>query len=208
MDRVDASVVCPKGHKLPKTFSGMNCTPVFCAAQEVVASEALTEKDKKRRTQAKRSIEKAEYAIRLAKEMQGELANTEKVAEAEETQKLERYSGQHRARLAYTKTPSDLHGADAEEFADKKIVHLLPAAVAELEFQLKFGDDKQRMDAATKVLDATGRGKREMLNGGSGPLIILTGNSVIQPPWRKPSATIDVTPAPTTFPDSGYNEKK
>jgi hypothetical protein len=79
------------------------------------------------------------------------------------------------------KTPMGLKGADAEEWADAQLNEALPEAVAELRFQLKYGDDKQRMDAARDVLDATGKRRRDGGAGGGATIIVNVGAL----PWEK-----------------------
>lgn len=93
-----------------------------------------------------------------------------------------------------------LEGADAEEWADKKIVEMLPLAVAELEFQLKYGDDEQRAKAANKVLDATGRGKRENGAGAVAPIIMIQSGAAFQLPWVKDVKTVESIVVPNQLP--------
>lgn len=98
--------------------------------------------------------------------------------------------------------PQGLTGTEAEQWADRRMVELLPMAIAEFEYLLRYGDEAQRERAASKVLDANGRGKREAMMGGSQPIIILTGVNPSSVPWAqtRPAQVIDVqtvsAPAP------------
>lgn len=76
---------------------------------------------------------------------------------------------------------------EIESYVDKKAVDLLPDAVAEVEYQLKYGDDKQRLEAAHDVLDMNGRRKREGLGNNTQTIVLNLGNAKL--PWE-----IDVTP--------------
>lgn len=106
--------------------------------------------------------------------------------------------------------PQNLEGQAAEEYADKKLVKLLPLAAAELEWQLKYGSDSMRRHAMKDVLEATGRSRREALAGGTAPIIILTGGQVTVPPWSTNRAqqpqvvegeVVNVAPAEATSAD-------
>ena len=72
---------------------------------------------------------------------------------------------------------------DVEVWTQKKAVSLLPGAMAEVEYQMRFGDDKQRIDAARDVLDMTGNRKRDALGGGGNTIILNLSQGDL--PWLK-----------------------
>jgi hypothetical protein len=105
--------------------------------------------------------------------------------------------GRYAARNSWSPVPDGLEGDAAEAWMDQELTKLGPKAVAALKMQLELGDDVQRERAANKVMDALGRGKRESGVGGSAPVIILTGDAVINPPWKKKvQATVDAVATP------------
>lgn len=112
--------------------------------------------------------------------------------------------GRHQARLAFVK---DLPASDADEvtinnWADKRGVQLLPLAIAEKEFMLKYGNDEQRERAADKVLAMNGRLNREGTVSGGAAIILNISGAGLQLPYA-PSRltalpeTIDAAPIPT-----------
>jgi hypothetical protein len=113
-----------------------------------------------------------------------ELLGEEHGAEQAEEVRIRRAKGRLRAQHKALNVPQGLTGKAAEDWADKKAVELLPFAMAELEYQLSFGDNKQRAEAAKEVREMTGRGKRDG-SGGGGPTIILVGSSDGQNPFLK-----------------------
>lgn len=94
--------------------------------------------------------------------------------------------GRHQARLAFVK---DLPSLDADEvtinnWADKRGVQLLPLAIAEKEFMLKYGNDEQRERAADKVLAMNGRLNREgTVSGGAAIILHIGGDGGLQLPY-------------------------
>lgn len=89
---------------------------------------------------------------------------------------------QTRAQLA--QLPKNLKGDEAVEWAQKKLVDLLPEAVASLAYDLRYGSDKTRSEAADKVLRANGLDKREAQQGGGGLIVLNFGSEVSgKVPW-------------------------
>lgn len=112
-----------------------------------------------------------------------QLAAKESVAlatpdDSETEARILRAKRKYELKAKHQAVPEGLEGAAAEEWADKKLVDLLPAAVADVEWDLKYGDDAERQAARKQILDATGRGKREQGGGGSQPIIMLVGAGV------------------------------
>ena len=184
---------CPKGHKLPRANgAGQQCLPAFCAgikkrekkthlgetrpADEVVAGGQLNERGL------------ASLGRELSQELTVNEGNEDIAKEAlaaQLRQADERLAG-HIARRKYLNVP-ELRGKAAEEWADQELVALLPDAVAELKWQLKFGTPAERAQAARDVREATGRGKRE-LQAAAGPAIVIQlapGQTLQMPGWAK-----------------------
>lgn len=214
---------CPSGHSIPhKTPSG-ECTPMYCAIgmKAVVkaadkaaakAGKALVRNERKAATAAAKSDfeVKREQAILEAKEkLELQIAATPDVLPAGASSmlvaegKLEVLAGasiglgKHRARHAFIK---DLPGEDADEvtinnWTDKRTVQLLPLAVAEKEYQLRFGDDAQRERAADAVLRMTGRYQKEGAISGGASIILNIGGEGMQLPFM-PRRTVVAGPQP------------
>lgn len=93
----------------------------------------------------------------------------------------------------------NLEGAEAEEYVESKKVALLPQAIAEVEFQLKYGDSKERIDAARDVLRMNGMLNRDAPTGVAPTIIIDMGGKEL--PWKKKKeVTVD---AEVTSPKAG-----
>lgn len=154
-----------------------SCTPLYCAA-EVTPVE----------------VQEAPEPMALVPAPAVDVAVQ---AEAVERRTLGAASGRLQARKAFLKVPEGMGGAEAEAWADSKLVSLLPLAVAEKEYQLLYGDDEQRSKAADRILEATGRGKRDGSGGANQPLIVLVGQGVMAPPWSSKARVVNVTPTLT-----------
>jgi hypothetical protein len=73
--------------------------------------------------------------------------------------------------------PEGLTGADADDFVERRITELQPVAIAEMERQLRFGNDAERGKAARDLLDAGGHGKKDRLGAGANMIVINMGSS-------------------------------
>ena len=164
---------CPAGHGLPHRTDKGRCTPIYCPG-----SRPGKFSTKKRLADAK---------------------NTPEDVEHEETKRIEKARGRHRARSAFLQVPEGLKGADAEDFYDQKMVELLPQVAGEIEFDLKYGDWDQREKAKQAVRDSTGRGKREAGLGGGTPMIMLINPSGQGGPLELPWVKRAVLPATRTI---------
>lgn len=171
---------CPTGHEL-KT-DDPSCTAVYCKDVPYV-DPAFTPSNPK--------------AIVPAAPTKAELEQGESdTAYTVELSKLRKAEGRMRARMDVLKTPRNLKGKQAEDFADAKAIELLPYAMAVLEHQLKHGDDKQQAEAARDVRDMTGRGKRDG-SGSNSPTILIIGNADGQNPFLK-RVEVEAKPASNT----------
>lgn len=159
-------LMCPGGHNLPHKTNRGACTPLWCVHEKIDPRKGSVEQ-------------------RVAKKIVKEDAKKrgERVAKIkrEEIERGMMQIARKEVRAGLTEAAPELGGEEAESWALQKISRLLPDAVAELEYQLKFGDDKQRMDAARDVLDANGLRKRDAM-GASGQTIVLNVSGPL--PWQ------------------------
>jgi len=178
----EGALYCPGAHRLPRD----GCTPVYCLTQRTG-----TGGKGRRNPQTEARKEAALKAGSAPLKDLGAVApiNTgaESLAHQHEGRHIEAIraslaSGKHAARRALVPAPEGLHGGDAEEYAQKKLVEMLPEAVANLEYDLKYGDDKQRSEASHKVLAANGMANREQA-GNMVPPIVLNFTGVL--PWMQ-----------------------
>jgi len=207
---------CPKGHALPRE----GCTPIYCGGTsapqsllpKVTALSKAAAKQGRSSSKAKRVMSKnidgmtmrAVEELRKAPGGQNELdiIALDKEHQAKTAERVGKRLAERAVRMALLKMPQGLEGADAEEWADKKAVELLPSAMAQIEYDLLYGDDSQRREAARDVLDMTGRRRRD--GGGSvTPTIILNLGGGNMLPWEKASAK--VTAGTATRIEAGAN---
>lgn len=87
------------------------------------------------------------------------------------------------SRAALVGLPKDLTGEAATDWAKAKLVDLLPEAVASLQWDLRYGTDKVRAEAADKVLRANGLDKREAAPTGGGLIVLNIGTESTKVPW-------------------------
>lgn len=171
---------CPEGHSLPNQTANGDCTPVYCAYP------------RKRRTRA--------VVGDLAKRSSG-MKSERKDLKQLETRRVEFAVDRFEARREFLKPPEGLTGPQAESYVTKKLVDLTPYALAEMEFQLKFGDDKARTEMARDILDRAGFGKKEVGAVYQGPVLMITAPSgKIELPWLQrapadPPQQLVLTPA-------------
>lgn len=93
------------------------------------------------------------------------------IKEVETAQRGESY------RRKLVPVPVGLVGAEADEFVERRITELQPVAIAEMERQLRYGNDTERGKAARDILDAGGHGKKDRLGVGANMIIINMGGS-------------------------------
>lgn len=67
---------------------------------------------------------------------------------------------------------ADKPEADIKAWADRKALEMLPVALAEVNFNLKYGNDKQRSEATNQVLDMHGLRKREAAAGQHATIVL------------------------------------
>lgn len=177
---------CPRGHPLPNHTNKGDCAPIYCALEK--GDKADPKKaEKARRSELARHQETADKHLdkMLPKgDPLFDVARADAIEEKVETvSRMAKAVGRLSARRAFFNVPEGLGGAEAEEWATQRAVSLLPDALAEIEYQLKMGDDSQRRDAARDVLDINGMRKKDG-GGNVGATIILNlGGSRL--PWQQ-----------------------
>lgn len=219
---------CPGGHRLPHHTEKGDCTPLWCAAglkpgkRKAVAPKPVGE-GRRSAPSGRPADGAAEGGLTdvalvagrtsRASARDGE-AVVEETARAEEATRVARGRGRFAARMAVADVPAGMEGTAAEDWADKRLLSLLPLAVAEVEAQLKFGDASQRERAADKVMAATGRGKREAGNNSAPTIIFMTqgegGSGRVAVPWSqnksRTASMVEVEVAPPLSLPSGGSQ--
>lgn len=174
----DSFYRCPGGHKLPNETNAGQCTPLFCAGK--------TETNRKKKQKEEVALAKRDLApLATAETTLPSAEEQRELAKASESRRISNAAGRFAARMGFLSVPEFKDPKEAEEWSDRKLVELLPLAVAEKEMQLKYGDDKQRDKAADDILAANGRGKRDV-GGNSGPaIVILAPGGQLKAPWSQ-----------------------
>lgn len=164
---------CPQGHQLPHDVDGTRCTPLWCV-----------DKPKEKKHGGGRM--KANAIVKALP-----AGDVKDVVELED-RRFQHSMTKAKLRREYLKVPEGLTGPDAEAYVQRKMVDLTPDAVAELEFQLKIGDDRQRMTAAQDILDRAGFGKRDGGGAAVGPIMIINAvGGSFTPPWAVKAQPVD-----------------
>ena len=105
------------------------------------------------------------------------------VLDADALAKMNPADREFHSRAVLAQLPQNLTGDAATEWAQKKLVDLLPEAVASLQWDLRYGSPKVRSEAADKVLRANGLDKREASQGGGGLIILNLSQTDSNIPW-------------------------
>lgn len=189
---------CPKNHRLPHAVDGFgSCSPLRCAKD--VAKKVEMDEIARAAQEAREAKIDANAAGPEAREA------AKKEAQAARVQ-MQRSVAREIARRRLVPMPEGLTGADAEAYVERKLVELSVNAVAELEYQLNYLDDDHRRDAAARILDSTGHGKKDRTAGGANLIIIQNapGAATMMPPvlMNVPIASIPaaLNPAAPGFP--------
>lgn len=219
---IDLTLRCPSGHKLPHHGPKGQCHSMRCNDPRPEVAPPLSSKEKRQvLKKRKREISLSnEYKQALKEDkVTKQLSKREAVradpqlpdgaskdlvvdGKVEGLMQASGAYGRHQARLAFVK---DLPSDDADEvtinnWADKRGVQLLPLAIAEKEFMLKFGNDEQRERAADKVLAMNGRLNREgTVSGGAAIILHIGGEGGLQLPYapkRLVEGEVKVEPVP------------
>lgn len=165
---------CPKGHDLPNP----GCSAIFCKLD----NKRAIRKEEKQHIKETKELEVMDFK---AEKIAGE---SEYNKNGESTNKLDAIMGARsgaeilearrmvREELVPVEQITD--PAEIEKFAETKRLQLLPRAFAELEYALKYGDDKTRRETALDVLAANGlRNKNEQMNANATVIFMPGANA-------------------------------
>lgn len=90
------------------------------------------------------------------------------------------------SRLSLAKVPAGgLKGDEAIKWSQDKMVELLPEAVANIAWNLRYGTTKERAEATDRVLRANGMDRRDVGPQSGGLIVLNLGNSTADVPWLK-----------------------
>lgn len=87
------------------------------------------------------------------------------------------------ARLSMAKVPANLKGDEAVKWSQEKMVELLPEAVANIAWNLRFGTAKERAEATDKVLRANGMDRRDQGVQTGGLIVLNLNGGKTDIPW-------------------------
>ena len=94
----------------------------------------------------------------------------------------------------------DLNADDAVQWSQEALKRLLPEAVANIAWNLRYGDKKERETATQRVLSANGMDRREAAQQSSNTIVVNLGGATTNVPWldrfvsSKTGVTIDAPP--------------
>ena len=142
---------CPKGHAVGTKWDERTCTKLTCAEQPAQLKPGYVPKTKKKYDPPPEVAERSKPP----------------------TEALTPAHALFVERVTMAGVPAGLSADEALAWSQRKLQELLPEAVAELQFQLRYGNDKQRFEAVDRVLNANGVAKKEVANGPTGPTVIV-----------------------------------
>ncbi len=199
MTKSKLELTCPKGHSIPHKTPNGECTPMYCAGE--TRKETKREKTSKRKadlqvTKSAFEVKREEVIIKATKDLELKVLSTslplpdgasEMLVNEGRLEVLSNGSqafGRHRARLSFIKDlpPEDADEVTINNWADKRANQNLPMAIAEKEYQLRFGNDDQRDKAADTFLRMTGRYQKEgAVSGGAAIILNISGEGMQLP---------------------------
>lgn len=184
---------CPTGHALPHHTNLGQCTPLFCAVPPAKGPK----RDGPAYPGRGQSYGVAETALSSSKSAKDDRAKEKRDLISAEKRRLGYANDRRRVREEYIKVPKNLSGPEAEAYVTKRLVELTPYAVAELEYQLLYGDDRQRAEMMKEALDRTGFGVKDGGGSAVGPVLIINASGgQLNVPWAQrvpPGVTVTPT---------------
>lgn len=106
-------------------------------------------------------------------------------------------------RLKAVRAKRNLTGDEAVEWGKQRLQDLVPEAVADLQFALRFGSTKERADARERILKANGLADKEAPQGQGGTVILNLGGNLEDAPFLK--RALDTSPSAPTLTDEAGN---
>lgn len=88
-------------------------------------------------------------------------------------------------RLKAVRAKKNLSGDEAVEWGKQRLMDMVPEAVADLQFSLKYGTAKERAEARERVLRANGLADKEAPSASGGMVILNLGGSLEDTPFLK-----------------------
>jgi hypothetical protein len=204
----ESQLRCPKGHRLPHRTNQGTCTPVHCAGSasgkgnrrprvvengykgkftEIGRMGGVAKKSRSLALQAISTEADAVIDTMIPETVPGykEARAAAKMQKGEEIVRLANGIGRWAAMRAFFKVPEGLVGEKAEEWVQQRSMMLSVDALAELERQLKLGDDTQRREAARDILDMTGQRKKAEAAQATPVFILQNVPGQTLPPWAQ-----------------------
>lgn len=164
-------------------FNGGQCTELVCSEHFKQVKDRSTRKGAK----AKAKIASIENAVAHNREKFVE-KGTSLVSGIEHIPtEMEDKLSDLVTRLKSAGVPANLTPDQLPNWSKDKLLSMLPEALAELHWQLRFGTAKERGDAVDRVLDANGLRKKEGSTGAGGMVVLnIGGNAQLEAvPWLK-----------------------
>lgn len=205
----DAFFACPRHHKLPHAGKVGRCTPVRCGDEENPGKQAIVKKEIKIK---KKFINNETINSIIPRDSndpdRGVARQNAREGRGTEAVIVGRAVGRLSFRDALVPIPKNLTGAQAEEWTKKAFNDAAPEAARNLIFKMKFGDDKEMIEASKDILDRAGHGKQDKGSGAGGPLIVIQGANVALPFEGIKQAAPKVVEATAVTVTSNDGEKK
>lgn len=195
MKRKAMKLRCPKGHHLPHVAAnGSQCTPLVCIeaphAEALVPVKAKTTIDAVVRSRALEAQSKQSpdsFEARAAALAEEENEKHELKLQVQKSKRAIDLAEQRRAlREKLVPVPKFKDTKESEEWTQRKIVEMAPVALAEIEYQLLYGDNSERIAAARDFMDSNGLRRRDALQGGGNTIILQMSSAV---PWQQQLST-------------------
>lgn len=172
------AIRCPMGHGLPNYTARGQCTEAWCALDPI---EGTPRKLKPLRADS--------ALVAAAVESVADNAADAGIAQKKRLRAAMQLAMYNRkTRLSMVAQPSVEEAKAPEAWFDKRVSELLPDALAEVEYQLRYGDDQMRKAAALDIWDANGKRKKEALNA-TGQTLVLNLAPGQTLPWLQKAET-------------------
>jgi hypothetical protein len=167
---VSEPLQCPGGHAVGTKWERRACTELTCAEKPPVP---LTS----------RADAKAKAIVELPPQPKGRRLSAEEVpAELKTRHEL------FLERVKVAGLPATLAGEKAVQWSQEKLTEMLPEAVANIQWDLRYGTAKERADATEAVLKANGVAQKEAAQGSAPTIVFHLGDSIKDVPFLQRAA--------------------
>lgn len=162
-------MTCPEGHQLPHAGEKGQCTPLRCAwSGQRAPFEAVADAPRRKKALAVKEATSPEEAAEVHMQLRHRKVNL----------------------------PPDLTADQSEEWAENRLNELRAVAVADMEWDLRYGDETQRREARRDLLAATGMRNREQLGSVAPSIVINFGADRDAPEWLRRAAEKEIQTLP------------